>query len=415
MSKPSPSLCQSRIPSVCHNVITSSPSVCQLYDSSVCYPTHDTRHAVCSSSVTSVLPSANPTVKIPTSIPVRNPFPYYHVPGKLILACTSTESSVHRPDSPSVNSSPFAANTSKLPGNDGENFMVNYLHENLVKSPTVSTSYVPFVRASYVPFVCALYVRPVCTSCVTSDVAPVRASSVQPIRTSCVTSDVAPFRASSVQPVRTLCVTSVIAPVRASSVPSILPYGNERQEFPEGFPSTNYGEKNPSEIMVKFPHDVTLTLQQAKFPEETPDTTKRVKYLGNFLLTRIWVKFTLINLRNYVLGGFRVASRTMRCAHGSINKILMEWDPGPTYDVQRLWDPGGPTYTSRSSVPTNLDKLGKPKSYLDYIHLPGLSPLPFLVAVKPILASSTTLEKLDRMGSSRYPRYLETVVTPSTV
>ena len=80
----------------------------------------------------------------------------------------------------------------------------------------------------------------------------------------------------------------------------------------------------------------------------------------------------------------------------------MEWDPGPTYDVQRLWDPGGPTYSSRSSVPTNLDKLGEPKSYLDYIHLPGLSPLPILVAVKPNLASSNRLEKLDRMGSFRY-------------
>ena len=238
------------------------------------------------------------------------------------------------------------------------------------------------VRASYIRFVCALY--------------------VQPVRTSCVTSDVAPVRASSVQPVHTSCVTSVIAPVRASSVPSVVPYGNECQEFPEGFPGTNYGEKKPSEITVKFPHDVTPTLQQAKFPEETPDTTKRVKYPGNILLTRIWVKFTVINLRKYVLGGFHVVSCTMICAHGSINKILMEWDPGPTYDVQRLWNPGGPTYTSRSSVPTNLDKLGKPKSYLDYIHLPGLSPLPFLVAVKPILASSTTLEKLDCMGSFRY-------------
>ena len=68
----------------------------------------------------------------------------------------------------------------------------------------------------------------------------------------------------------------------------------------------------------------------------------------------------------------------MRCVHGSINKILKEWVPGPTYVVQRLWDPGGPTYSSRSSVPTDLDKLGKPKSYLDYIQLPGLSSLPFL-------------------------------------
>ena len=117
------------------------------------------------------------------------------------------------------------------------------------------------------------------------------------------------------------------------------------------------------------------------------------------MLTRIRVKLTVNNLRNYVLGGFHIASRTMRCVHGSVNKILMEWDPGPTYDVQRLWDPGGSIYSSRSSVPTNLDKLGKPKSYLDYIHLPGL---PFLVAVKPNLASSNHLEKLDHKGSFRY-------------
>ena len=382
-SKTSPSLCQSRTPSVCHNVIPTSPPVCQSQDSSVCYPPCDTRHAVCSSSVTSVLPSANPTVKIPA---YRNPFPYYHGTGKVPFVRKSTESSVHHSDSPSVNLSPFAAIPSKLPGNYGENSTVNYLHETPVKSPTVSTSYdtsfVEPLHATYVPFVRALYVRPVRTSCVTSDVAPVHASFVQPVRTS--------------------CITSVIAPVCASSVPSVLPYGNERQEFPAGYPGTNYGEKNPSEITAKIPHDVTLTLQQAKFPEKTPDTTNRVKYPGNFLLTLIRVKFTVINLRNYVLGGFHVASRTMRCAHGSINKILMEWDPGPTYDVQRLWDPGGPTYSSRSSVPTNLDKLGEPKSYLDYIHLPGLSPLPILVAVKPNLASSNRLEKLDRMGSFRY-------------
>ena len=78
---------------------------------------------------------------------------------------------------------------------------------------------------------------------------------------------------------------SVIAPVHALSVLSILPYNDERQEFLDGFPGTNYGEKNLSEITVKLPHDVTLTLQQAKFLEETPDTTKRVKYSGNFMLT----------------------------------------------------------------------------------------------------------------------------------
>ena len=43
----------------------------------------------------------------------------------------------------------------------------------------------------------------------------------------------------------------------------------------------------------------------------------------------------VINLRNYGLGVFQVVLCTMRCVHGSINKILWEWDPGPTYDVGR--------------------------------------------------------------------------------
>ena len=319
----SPSVCPSTESSDRHTMRRTRPSVCQSCDSSVCYLTRDVRHAVCSSSVTSVLPSANPMVKMPTSLPVRI-FPHEQNPGKIPFVHISTELYVHHPDSPSVNLSPFAANPSKLPSNYGENSKVNYLHENPVKSPTVSTSYdtsvIAPVHASYIPFVRALYVRPV--------------------RTSCVMSDVAPVRASSVPPVCTLCITSVIAPVHALPVLSVLPYDNERHEFLDGFPGTRYGEKNPSEIMAKIPHDVTLTLQQPKFPEETPDTTKRVKYPGNFMLTQIRVKLTVINLRNYVLGGFHITSRTMRCVHGSINKILMEWDPGPTYDVQRLWDPG---------------------------------------------------------------------------
>ena len=74
-TKTSPSLCQSHIPSVCHSIILTSPSVCQLQDLSVCQPTCDVINptvwlTVCSSSVTSVLPSANPMVKTPTSIPV---------------------------------------------------------------------------------------------------------------------------------------------------------------------------------------------------------------------------------------------------------------------------------------------------------------------------------------------------------
>ena len=94
------------------------------------------------------------------------------------------------------------------------------------------------------------------------------------------------------------------------------------------------------------------------------------------MLTQIRVELMVINLRNYMLGVSHVTSCTMRCTHGSINKILLEWDPGPTYDVQRLWDPGGSTYSSRSSVSTNLDKLGKPKSYLDYIPYQDYHPYP---------------------------------------
>ena len=110
----------------------------------------------------------------------------------------------------------------------------------------------------------------------------------------------------------------------------------------------------------------------------------------------------VINLRNYVLGVFQVMLGTMRCVHGSINKIPLECDPGPTYVVQRLWDPGGPSYSSRSSVPTDLDKLGKPKSLLDYIHQPGLSSPPILVTIMPNLAPNNKLGKLDHMGSFRY-------------
>ena len=131
----------------------------------------------------------------------------------------------------------------------------------------------------------ALSVQSVHTSCITSVIAPVCASSVQPVRSLCDTSVVAPVHASSVQPIHTSCITSVIAPVCALPVPSTHPYNDECQEFLDGFPSTEYGEKNWSEITVKFPHNVTLTLQEAKFLEETPDTTKMVIYLGNFMLT----------------------------------------------------------------------------------------------------------------------------------
>ena len=139
-----------------------------------------------------------------------------------------------------------------------------------------------------------------------------------------------------------------------------------------------------------------------RFPEETPGTTNWVNYLLNFPVTQKWVKFTEIYLRNYVLGVFQVVLCTMRCAQGSINQILLEWDLGPTYLVQRLWDPGGPSYSSRSSVSTDLEKLGNPKSCLDYIHLLELMSLPFLVTVMLNLAPKHQLGKLDQMGSFRY-------------
>ena len=53
----------------------------------------------------------------------------------------------------------------------------------------------------------------------------------------------------------------------------------------------------------------------------------------------------------------------MGCVHGSSNGILSEWDPGPTYVVQRLWDPGGPSYTSRSRA-KKLPRLYPPTSII---------------------------------------------------
>ena len=181
--------------------------------------------------------------------------------GKLPSIHTSMNSSVHYSDSPSISSSRSAANPSKFPCNYGEKNTVNYLHKNLVKSPSISTLYV------------------------TAFAAPVHESSIQSICTSCIMSVIAPVHASSVQPIHTLCITSVIAPLHALPIPSIHPSDDECQEFPEEFPSTKYGEKNPSDIMVKFCDDVTLSLHQVKFPEEAPDTTNRVIYLSNFSST----------------------------------------------------------------------------------------------------------------------------------
>ena len=91
----------------------------------------------------------------------------------------------------------------------------------------------------------------------------------------------------------------------------------------------------------------------------------------------------------------------MRCAHGSNNEILSEWDHGPTYVVQRLWDPGGPSYTSRSSVPISLEKLGQLKSFLGYIHLLTSLSQPFLVMLMLNQAPKLHLDKLDHMWSFR--------------
>ena len=157
----------------------------------------------------------------------------------------------------------------------------------------------------------------------------------------------------------------------------------------------------PSQIMTKIPNNITLTLHQAKFLEETPGTSNGAKYPDNFPLTQELVQFVKSYLQNYVLV-FQVMLCTMRCAHRSINEILLEWDPGPTYLVQRLWDPGGPSYRSRSHVHTDLEKLGKLKSYLYFIHLPGLSSLPSQVTKVLNLAPNHHLGKLDCMGSFRY-------------
>ena len=214
------------------------------------------------------------------SIPVWK-FPHTLYPGKIPFICTSMDSSVHHTGSLSFNLSLSAANQSKVPCNYGEKNAVNYLHENPVKSPSVS----------------ALSVQPVCTLCITTVIVPVCALSIQPICTSCITSVIAPVCASSIQPVHTSCITSVVAPVHALPVLSVHPSDDERQEFLHGFPSTKYGEKNLSKIMVKFPHNVTLALHQAKFLEETPDTINRVIYPVNFTSTQIQVKFMVTNLK----------------------------------------------------------------------------------------------------------------------
>ena len=82
--------------------------------------------------------------------------------------------------------------------------------------------------------------------------------------------------------------------------------------------------------------------------------------------------------------------------HGSSNKIQSECDPGPIYVVQRLWDPGGPSFMPRSCFIVDLETLGKLKCYLDYIHLLALLSHPSLVILVPKLHPGN----LDNMGAS---------------
>ena len=119
-------------------------------------------------------------------------------------------------------------------------------------------------------------------------------------------------------------------------------------------------------------------------------------------LDKKWVKFPDFILLNYMLGDLLVMMCTMGYAYGSSNEILSEWDPGPTYLVQRPQDPGGPNYMSRSCFLVDLKKLGKMKCYLDYFHLLVLPSHPFLVILVLILVPKLQLGKLDHMGSFRY-------------
>ena len=77
---------------------------------------------------------------------------------------------------------------------------------------------------------------------------------------------------------------SVTAPISASSIPSIHPSDDECQEIPDEFLGTNYGEKFPSEIMAKFPDNVTLTLHSVKFLEKPPDNLNGGNFMVELLL-----------------------------------------------------------------------------------------------------------------------------------
>ena len=188
-------------------------------------------------------------------------------PGKLPSICTSMDSSVDPSGSLSITLSPSVEKPSKIPGNNGEKHMVNYLHKIPVKSPSVhtpySTSVIAPVHAFSVPSICTLYIPSIYTLYSSSVIAPEHALSVEHICAS--------------------CIMSVIAPI--SALPILSVHLTNRQEFPDKFPGTNYGENLPSEIMAKFLDDITLTLHQAKFLEETLGTTNGAICPVNFLVT----------------------------------------------------------------------------------------------------------------------------------
>ena len=179
------------------------------------------------------------------------------------------DSSVNPSGSLSITSSPSAEKPSKVSGPNGEKHVVSYLHEIPLKSPSIHTPY----GTSVIAPVCALSVPSVHTSYISS------------IHTSYGSSVIAPVSALSDEHVHTSCITSVVPPVSASPIPSVCLTDDKCQKFPDKFPGTNYGENLPFKIMAKIPDDVTPTLHQAKFPEETPGNTNGVKYMGSFPVT----------------------------------------------------------------------------------------------------------------------------------
>ena len=97
-----------------------------------------------------------------------------------------------------------------------------------------------------------------------------------------------------------------------------------------------------------------------------------------------------------MLGDDHVIMHTQGCVyHGSSYEIQAEWDPGPINVVQRLWDPGGPSYTSKTSTIVIPPIQGNLKQYLDHFQCLALISHPFLVILVLHLVSRLHLEKLD--------------------